>query len=162
MTDVIPIALVGDFDPAVTAHRAIPEALRLSAQRLRVEIRPEWVHTTAVGAAAEALRGHAAVWCVPASPYASADGALAAIRYARESSRPFLGTCGGFQHAILEYTQNVLGYAGAEHAETAPDAAMAVIARLTCSLVEKGGNVQLAEGTRLRASRLCLYCGRDD
>jgi CTP synthase (UTP-ammonia lyase) len=143
--------MVGDFDPAVTAHRAIPEALRLSAQRLRVEIRPEWVHTTAVGAAAEALRGHAAIWCVPASPYASTDGALAAIRFARESSRPFLGTCGGFQHAVLEYARNVLGYSAAGHAETAPEVAMPVITRLTCSLVEKSGGVRLAEGSRLRA-----------
>jgi CTP synthase (UTP-ammonia lyase) len=151
MTGVVPVALVGDFDPAVTAHRAIPEALRLSARRLGVEVRPEWVPTTAVGAAAEALRGHAAVWCVPASPYASAAGALAAIRYARESSRPFLGTCGGFQHALLEYARNVLGYAAAEHAETAPEAAMPLIARLTCSLVEKSGRVRLADGSRLRA-----------
>jgi CTP synthase (UTP-ammonia lyase) len=151
MTDVVPIALVGDFDPAVTAHQAIPEALRLSAQRLRVEISPEWVHTSEVGAAAGALRGHAAVWCVPASPYASTDGALAAIRYARESSLPFLGTCGGFQHAILEYARNVLGYSAADHAETAPEAAMPVIALLTCSLVENSGSVRLADRSRLRA-----------
>jgi hypothetical protein len=38
MTKIVRIALVGDFDPAVTAHRAIPEALRLSAQRLGVEV----------------------------------------------------------------------------------------------------------------------------
>jgi CTP synthase (UTP-ammonia lyase) len=87
---------------------------------------------------------------VPASPYASADGALAAIRYARESSRPFLGTCGGFQHAVLEYARNVLGCSAAAHAETAPDAAMPVIARLTCSLVEKSGSVRVADGSRLR------------
>jgi CTP synthase (UTP-ammonia lyase) len=151
MTEVISVALVGDFDPAVTAHRAIPEALRLSAQRLGVAIHPEWVHTTAVGAAGETLRAHAAIWCVPASPYASTDGALAAIRYARESSRPFLGTCGGFQHAVLEYARNVLGYSAADHAETAPEAAMPVIARLTCSLVEKSESVRLADGSRLRA-----------
>jgi CTP synthase (UTP-ammonia lyase) len=151
MAEVMRIALVGDFDPAVTAHRAIPEALRLSAQRLGVEVASEWVHTTTIGATAQELAGHAAVWCVPASPYANTAGALAAIRYARESLRPFLGTCGGFQHAILEYARNVLGYGAAEHAETVPDAAMPVIARLTCSLVEKRGSVRLIEGSRLRA-----------
>jgi len=151
MAKVVRIALVGDFDPAVTAHRAIPEALRLSAQRLGVEIRPQWIHTTTVEPAVDALARHAAIWCVPASPYASAAGALAAIRYARESSRPFLGTCGGFQHAVLEYARNALGYAAAGHAETAPGAAMPVIARLACSLVEKSGSVRLADGSRLRA-----------
>jgi CTP synthase (UTP-ammonia lyase) len=151
MTDAVDVALVGDLDPAVTAHRAIPEALRWSAKRLGVTVRPEWVHTTAVGAVAETLGYYAGIWCVPASPYASMDGALAAIRYVRESARPFLGTCGGFQHAVLEYARNVLGYSEADHAETAPAATMPVIARLTCSLVEKSGRVWFADGSRLGA-----------
>jgi CTP synthase (UTP-ammonia lyase) len=78
-------------------------------------------------------------------------GALAAIRLARESSRPYLGTCGGFQHAVLEFARNVLGYGQAEHAETAPDAEMRIIAPLSCSLVEKSGEIFLREGSRLRA-----------
>jgi CTP synthase (UTP-ammonia lyase) len=147
----IRIALIGDFDLFVTAHHAIPAALRLSAQRLGVEVVPEWIHTTTLKAPAIQLSAHAGIWCVPASPYANTSGALAAIRYARESLRPFLGTCGGFQHAILEYVQNVLGYTDAEHAETAPNAAMPVIARLTCSLVEKTGSVRFTESSRLRA-----------
>jgi CTP synthase (UTP-ammonia lyase) len=149
MTSFIPIALVGDFDPAVTAHRAVPEALLLSARRIGVKVRAEWIPTTAVGAAAEALAGHAAVWCVPGSPYASADGALAAIHCGRVSARPFLGACGGFQHAVVEYTRNVLGYSAADHAETAPDATMPVIAPLSCSLVEKSGSLRLEVGSRL-------------
>jgi CTP synthase (UTP-ammonia lyase) len=134
---VIRIALIGDYDPTVPAHVAIPKALDLAARRAGVAVAPEWVGTATVEPAAARLAGHAGVWCVPASPYASMDGALAAIRFARESGRPFLGTCGGFQHGVLEYARNVLGHAGADHAETAPDAAMPVIARLTCSLVEK-------------------------
>jgi CTP synthase (UTP-ammonia lyase) len=51
----------------------------------------------------------------------------------------------------LEYVRNVLGYSAADHVETAPEAAMPVIARLTCSLVEKSGGVRLADGSRLRA-----------
>ncbi len=151
MAPAIRVALIGDFDPAVTAHRAIPVALRLSADRLGVDVAPEWVHTSSIGVrAASRLAGFAAVWCVPASPYASAEGALAAIRFARESGRPFLGTCGGFQHAVLEYARNVLGHTAADHAETSPDAAMPFITRLSCSLVEKTGRVFFREGSRLR------------
>ena len=62
------------------------------------------------------------MWCVPGSPYHSAEGALAAIRFAREKRRVFLGTCGGFQHALIEFARNVLGVSQAEHAETAPTA----------------------------------------
>jgi CTP synthase (UTP-ammonia lyase) len=147
----IPIALVGDYDPAVPAHQAIPVALRLAGERLGVSVEPVWTHTSTLGpAVARQLAGFAGVWCVPASPYANTDGALAAIRFARESGRPFLGTCGGFQHALLEYARNVLGHGQADHAEMSPDAAMPVIARLSCSLVEKTGTVTFAEGSRLR------------
>jgi CTP synthase (UTP-ammonia lyase) len=67
-------------------------------------------------------------------PYRDTDGARA-IRFAREQQRPFLGTCGGFQHAVLEYARNVLGWADAEHGELAPDARRAVIVPLSCALV---------------------------
>lgn len=89
------------------------------------------------------------LWCVPASPYRNMEGALLAIRYAREHLVPFLGTCGGFQHAVLEYARNVLGWADAEHAETSPDASRAVISPLACSLVEAVGTVRLLPGTRI-------------
>lgn len=147
------IALVGDFDPSVTAHQAIPDALRLSAERLGVAVAPTWVHTASLSSPVYAtLAEFAAVWCVPASPYANADGALAAIRFARESGRPFLGTCGGFQHAVIEYARNVLGLHAADHAETAPNADMPLIARLSCSLVEKSGTIFAVAGTRLCAA----------
>jgi CTP synthase (UTP-ammonia lyase) len=145
------IALVGDYDPAVTAHQAIPEALRLSGQRLGVFVDPAWTHTSTLSPGVPQLADFAGIWCVPASPYANTDGALAAIRFARENGRPYLGTCGGFQHALLEYARNVLGRAEAEHAETSPDAAMPLVARLSCSLVEKRGRVNFVEGSRLRA-----------
>lgn len=144
------IALVGDFNPAVIAHRAIPAAIRLSAQRLGLEVTPEWIHTDAIDPMAHRVSGHAGIWCVPASPYANTAGALAAIRLARESMRPFLGTCGGFQHALLEYAQNVFGHREAAHAETDPAAIMPVIASLSCSLIEEKREIFLGEGTRLR------------
>jgi len=150
MSDAIPIALVGDFDAGVTAHRAIPKALQLSARRLGLRVAPEWIHTEAIGPTAQEVSRHAGIWCVPASPYANMAGALAAIRRARESLRPFLGTCGGFQHAVLEYARNVLGCTQADHAETAPDSVMPLIGRLNCSLVEKSGPVFFREGSQLR------------
>jgi CTP synthase (UTP-ammonia lyase) len=151
MNKVVRFALVGDFDPAVAAHRAIPRALQLSAARLQTEIHPSWVPTSAIDhATASPLSEFTAIWCVPGSPYASMDGALAAIRFARESPRPFLGTCGGFQHAIVEYFRNVLGQATADHAESAPNAIMPVVSRLSCSLVNKGGQIRLQDSSRLR------------
>lgn len=146
------IGLIGDYDPAVVAHRAIPEALRRAAAKGGIALEASWVGTATLGPDVPGqLARFAGLWCVPASPYASTEGALAAIRFARQSGRPFLGTCGGFQHALLEYVRDVLGHRDAEHAETNPGAGMPLIAPLSCSLVEKSGRIAFAEGSRLRA-----------
>jgi CTP synthase (UTP-ammonia lyase) len=71
-------------------------------------------------------------------------GALAAIRVAREWRIPFLGTCGGFQHVVIEYARNVLGHTGADHAESNPAAALALVTPLACALVEARGRIRLA------------------
>jgi CTP synthase (UTP-ammonia lyase) len=150
MSEPIRIALVGDFDPALAAHQAIPHALQISAARLGVQAAPSWVPTELLGPQADQLKAVAAVWCVPGSPYVNMDGALSAIRFVREAPLPFLGTCGGFQHAILEYARNVFGFALADHAETAPSAVMPVISRLTCSLVGATGEIRFAVHSGLR------------
>lgn len=142
------IGLVGDHDDAITAHRAIPWALSLAAGVAGVEVQSTWLHTDTV-LDARALDGFDAVWCVPGSPYASMDGALRAIRFAREQRVPFLGTCGGFQHAVIDYARHVLGWADADHAETAPDAARAVIHPLACELVEATEVLTPVAGSRV-------------
>ena len=145
------IGLVGDYDPAAPAHQAIPAALSRAAKDLQCSARFEWVPTEEV-TSADRIAAFDGIWCVPASPYRSMAGALLAIRYVRENAVPFLGTCGGFQHAVIEYARNVLGWADAEHAETAPNATRAVISPLECALVETAGTLRLYPGTRLAAA----------
>ncbi len=158
MSGVLKIGLIGDHDPEVTAHRAIPEALGLAARGLGVSVAPEWVHTASLGRDfSKRLGGFDGLWCVPASPYADMDGALRAIGFARKNLVPFLGTCGGFQHVLIEYARSVLGLIDADHAESNPDARVKLISRLACSLVEKTGEILLSEGSRVRA----LYGGAD-
>jgi RimJ/RimL family protein N-acetyltransferase len=147
----IRIGLVGDFDAAVVAHRAIPLALERAGAARGVRLEPVWLPTERLVDAID-CSAFAGLWCVPASPYRSMDGALRAIRFARERGVPFLGTCGGFQHAVIEYARDVLGWNDAEHAETAPDAAHAVIAPLECALVEATGTVHFGPGTRIASA----------
>lgn len=150
MSAEVQVALVGDRDDTITAHRAIPIALDLAARAAGVAVAPRWLGTDAVAAAS--LDDFDAVWCIPGSPYRDMDGALAAIRHARERGVPFLGTCGGFQHAAIEYARNVLGWSDAEHAETAPGAARAVIELLECGLVEARESLRPLAGTRTAAA----------
>jgi CTP synthase (UTP-ammonia lyase) len=120
----------------------------MAAQAASVDIHFEWVSTEEIRNVAR-IANFSGIWCVPGSPYRNMDGALCAIRDARENGRSFLGTCGGFQHAVLEYSRNVLGWKDAEHAETAPNAARAVIVPLECELVETTGIVRLTPGSRI-------------
>jgi CTP synthase (UTP-ammonia lyase) len=162
MPNSVRVALIGDYNPNVTAHRAIPPALDLAARALGCLVEHTWIATPEpLRAAGALLRGYHAIWCVPNSPYASMEGALAAIRFAREQGVPFLGTCGGFQHALIEYARNVLGLAAADHAESNPEATMPLIAPLACSLVETTGEIELRAGTRARAiyGRECVTEG---
>jgi CTP synthase (UTP-ammonia lyase) len=146
------IALVGDHDPAVVAHRAIPLVLGLAANAAGAPLDWEWLHTSTLGGDVPArLDAFDGIWCVPASPYANTAGALSAIRFARERGRPFLGTCGGFQHALLDYAEAVWGVAAPAHAELDPAAADPVIAPLMCGLVEQTGAIRFASGSRLLA-----------
>lgn len=142
----IRIALIGDYDPQVTAHQAIPVALGMAAEHTGLNVQFQWLGTDVITADTP-LENFDGFWCVPASPYHNEDGALRAIRFAREQQRPFLGTCGGFQHAVLEYARNVLGWGDAEHGETSPDAARALLSPLTCSLVETVDSIHLVEGS---------------
>jgi CTP synthase (UTP-ammonia lyase) len=148
------IGLIGDHDDSVTAHRAIPQALALARDLLGCACAWDWLHTGALAADSERdsgarLAGYHGLWSVPATPYASAAGAIRAIRFARAGGRPFLGTCGGFQHALLEYAEAVWGVAHPAHAETDPAAVDPVIAPLSCALVERSGDIVFKPGSRI-------------
>jgi CTP synthase (UTP-ammonia lyase) len=147
----VTIGLVGDRNDSVPAHLAIPLALENSAATLGIAAAYEWVPTERIRSASR-VAAFDGLWCVPASPYRSMEGALLAIRCAREGRIPFLGTCGGFQHAVIEYARNVLGWQEAMHAETDPAAALAVISPLSCGILDGSGSIQLLAGTRIAAA----------
>ncbi len=144
------IGLVGDFDPTVTAHQGLGPALALASGAENLPMEVEWLPTPSLAEGPDnVLRSRDGIWCVPKSPYDSTHGALEAIQFARRNGIPFLGTCGGMQHAIMEFTESVLG-THAEHQELCPEAKDPVIHLLACSLVEQTGVVHFAPGSRLQ------------
>ncbi|GBU14339.1 hypothetical protein AwEntero_29400 [Enterobacterales bacterium] len=141
MSKQIRLALVGDHNPAILAHQAIPLAINLAAQEFDLDIHTLWLATETLDDD-QPLNDFDAFWCVPGSPYLSTEGALRAIRFARENHKPFLGTCGGFQHAIIEYARNVMDWQDAGHGETDTEGRL-VIAPLACEMVEKKAGIRL-------------------
>jgi CTP synthase (UTP-ammonia lyase) len=81
------VGVVGDFNSGNPTHRFTNAAL----EHLGVAF--EWVPTDAVGDdPASSLGRYDGLVIAPASPYRSMDGALAAIRHARERGVPLVGT----------------------------------------------------------------------
>ena len=80
------IAVVGDFNPSNPTHQLTNAALE------HVGLDFTWVPTDSSGDWEERLTAYDGVWIAPASPYRSMEGALAAVRYARERGVPLVGT----------------------------------------------------------------------
>ena len=139
------VALVGDRSANVRAHARIPVLIEALLRREGIALDAYWIATPEAEECD--LRGFDAIWVVPGSPYASADGAIAAVRTARERRIPFLGTCGGFQHALLEYARHVCGLSTVQNAEVTPEARDQLIVPLECSLVGHEGAVMVVPGT---------------
>jgi CTP synthase (UTP-ammonia lyase) len=143
------LAIIADYDAQKAAHVAIPRALERACQAAGANLDWEWIGTDRVFNPAETLVGFSGVWVAPGSPYKNMDGALAAIRHARKRNIPFLGTCGGFQHALIEFARHVAGIPGADHAETNSRATDPVVTALSCSLVDQTGGITFAAGSRM-------------
>ncbi|MFE0132017.1 hypothetical protein ACFWY6_10635 [Streptomyces sp. NPDC059037] len=140
------LALVGDRSPGVRAHTRIPGLLDALAQRDQLVLDAYWIPTQDAEDA-DGLSGFDAIWLVPGSPYRSEAGAIAAARTAREQGIPFLGTCGGFQHALLEFARGVCGLSGVDHAENRPEGDDLLVVPLACSLVGHEGVVKVVAGS---------------
>jgi CTP synthase (UTP-ammonia lyase) len=141
------LAVVGDFDAQKLAHWATDAALYHAGAHAGQALELCWIGTARVSehGAAKALAAFDGIWGAPGSPFASADGMLAAIRFAREKDVPYLGTCAGFQYALIEFTRNVLGLLDADTAENESSSSNIVITPVGCPLPDRApGSPKLA------------------
>jgi len=138
------IGIIGDFNPANPTHIYTNNAIHHAAEALGAQIDVAWLRTDQ-WAEYERFQG---LFGGPGSPYRSFEGALSGIRHARENNVPFLGTCGGFQHMVIEYARNVMGMSEAAHAESDPDAPCPFVTPLKCSLVGQTIAVTIKAGSR--------------
>ena len=126
------VALIGEYTPTFQPHISTVSAIKHSGSLLESKIEAEWVSTEDIDE--HLFQRFSAVWIAPGSPYKNMEKTLWAINYARENQIPCLGTCGGFQHLVIEYARNVLGFKDAQHAEYDPYASNLFISQLACSL----------------------------
>jgi len=133
------IAILGDYRATNPTHVATNAAIEHSTEALGLNVEKAWVGTDEISPGL--FSNFNAIWVAPGSPYKDMNRALDAIKHAREHNVPCIGTCGGFQHMVLEYARNVLNIKDANHAEYNPNASNLFISQLECSL--KGREMQL-------------------
>jgi CTP synthase (UTP-ammonia lyase) len=142
------IGIIGDYNPANPTHAATSDALQHAAEYLEAgPCEAVWLATDAP----QDFARYQGLFLSPGSPYKSLENALLGVRHAREHQIPFLGTCGGFQHMVLEYARNVLGIGEASHAESDPESSCLFITALSCSLVGRTMEVRLKPETKAAA-----------
>jgi CTP synthase (UTP-ammonia lyase) len=144
MTTVTRIGIIGDFNAKNPTHIATTNGIQHVSDALGKPFEAVWLTTDQPQEFGE----YQGLLGSPGSPYRSLEGALAGIRYARENNVPFIGTCGGFQHLVIEYARNVMGFADAAHAESDPDASCLFITPLSCSLVGRTMEVAIKPGSK--------------
>ena len=143
------IALLGEYSPTFPPHISTNEAIKHAQNLLNVELSANWISTADIDP--KLFERYAGIWVAPGSPYKNMELTLWAIRYARENNIPCFGTCGGFQHMVIEYARNVLGFKDAYHAEYDPYASKLFISQLACSLAGREMQLNLTAGSKVAA-----------
>jgi CTP synthase (UTP-ammonia lyase) len=146
------IGILADYKENFPPHFTIGPSLQHAAKGLDTRVEGRWIASDSLldNAGRAALDECHGLWAGPGSPYRSLEGMLSGIRFARERRIPFLGTCGGCQHTVLEFARNVLGFADATSAEYDPYASQLFVSALVCSAAGQRMRVELRAGTLAR------------
>ncbi|MGB9235743.1 MAG: hypothetical protein WCC04_15135 [Terriglobales bacterium] len=168
MTEPVRIGILGDFNPEFRSHHATNDSLQHAARQLAINVESTWLPTPSLlePGAETILESFDGLWASAGSPYKSFDGMLKGIEFARVHDRPFLGTCGGFQYALIECARNVLGILDATTAEEDPNARNIIIYPVLCAVPNRAPNAPKLSGVvpkiHLRpGSYLASYYGKE-
>lgn len=141
------IAIIGEYSPQFEPHRKTNEAISHSARLLGIDVVSEWISTSDISE--KTISRYSAFWIAPGSPYQNMMATLELIQLCRNEGVPCFGTCGGFQHMVLEFARNHLGISDGQHAEYDPYASRLIVSRLDCSLVGRELEIALAPNSRI-------------
>ncbi|MBP5234149.1 MAG: CTP synthase [Planctomycetes bacterium] len=163
----VEIAVVGKYTALTDSYKSVYEALAHGgiANRLKVKFRKIEAEDVEANGADEMLKGVAGVLVPGGFGKRGVEGKMAAIRWARENSVPFLGLCYGMQCAVIEYARNVCGVPGATSGEWLEeggtldaDATFVALMNSQMKITAKGGTMRLGayacellRGTKARA-----------
>ena len=148
MKRALRIGIVGDFKPGYRGHVVTDDSLDHGARVLGVDLEKVWLSTTALESAAgdQQLEAFDGLFLTPGTPYESLNGALRALRFARERGWPLLATCGGFQHLLLEFAIGPGGVADGQHGDYGTTGGTPVIVRVACPVPNRASGAAALSG----------------
>jgi CTP synthase (UTP-ammonia lyase) len=169
VSDAVRIGILGDFNTEFRSHHATTDSLQHAGGKLNLKVESEWLPTRSLTApgAEKILESFDGIWASPGSPYKSFDGMLKGIEFARRRDWPFLGTCGGFQYALIEFARHVLNIEDADSAENNSGSKKIVIYPVACAVPNRKDNAPKLSGAipeiRLRpGSYLQSFYGKNE
>src|SRR5881396_4119307 len=149
VADSVRIGILGDFQPKAPNLPAIEKSLQHASAKLQIAVEGKWIPTPSIleSNAQKMLESFDGIWAAPGSPYKSFEGMLKGIEFARRRDWPFLGTCGGFQYALIECARNVLGIKDADTAENNSGSKNIVIYPVACAVPKRAKDAPKLSGT---------------
>ena len=151
-TQEVTIGLIGKYVSLPDSYKSIIESFTHAgaAVECKVNLRlisSEEVNSDNIQSKLHELDG---ILVAPGFGERGFEGKIETVRYARENDVPFFGICLGMQVAVIEFSRNVLGLAGANSTEMDPKTPFPVI-----GLMEEQKKIDQMGGTMRLGSYAC-------
>jgi CTP synthase len=119
---------IGDYE-FQDSYISVNQSLEHAGALLDTKVEIDWIDSNRLEHhdVGEMLAGYHGIIVPGAFGEGGAEGAINAVRYARENRVPFLGLCYGLQMVVVEYARHVAGLSDANSVEMDPDSPHAVI-----------------------------------
>ncbi len=141
------IAVVGKYTDLVDSYKSVQEALIHGGIAHDVGVEIDWISSESFEAQTPemSLEEYDGVLIPGGFGERGVEGMLQAIRWARESGRPFFGICLGLQCAVIEFARNVCDMDESDSLEFAANSPDPVICLMDSQreVTDKGGTMRL-------------------
>jgi CTP synthase len=128
----INIAFVGKYVDLTESYKSLTEALIHAGIHTQSKVKIHYIDSENIEKDGTAALEKMDAILVPGGfGKRGTEGKIAAIRYARESKKPYLGICLGMQLAVIEFARNVAGLTEANSTEFNPDGPHPLIGLIT-------------------------------
>lgn len=126
------IAFVGKYVDLTESYKSLTEALIHAGIHTQSKIKIHFIDSEDIEKnGADSLKSMDAILVPGGFGKRGTEGKIAAIRYARENKKPYLGICLGMQLAVIEFARNVANLKDANSTEFDPKTPHPIVGLIT-------------------------------